>query len=133
MYLSYELLDLDCVDKMTDEIKKQFYSDVVSTGKIMFYEKFIVGSGLKLNEIFSYDEILKLLPISLDSDFLEIILKSFEFPQGDKFFYNYGLYHVDMDVKIVIYNYFVDNYSYLMVDNCGQYDRLLTHKNLYQI
>ncbi len=124
--IPFELIDIEIVKSLSYENKKEFLSSVILTGKIAYYEKFFLSLGVDITDMFSSNEILMILPMNIDSELLELILNKFEFPNGQTFFYNYALYQHQLNNKIVIFNYFADNYSDVMIDNMQFYERLIT-------
>ena len=63
--------------------------------------------------------------MNIDFELFEYILTNYKFTQGQHFFYNYAKYSEDMDIRELVYNYFIDNFSHVVVDNMAMYEELL--------
>lgn len=123
MTILYDILDNKVLSGLSVENKKIFISEVILTGNFEYFKKFSVG--LNMTEVFNSDEILKLLPMNIDTDLLNYFLETFEFNQGMNFFYNYALFNDNNSIREVIYEYFVENYSDIIFEKMNMYSKLV--------
>lgn len=122
----YELLSEEHLKKLPEENKKIFFSDVILSGKLKNYQKFLSIFDDDITTFFTSDDIKKLLPMNIDYELLEILLTTFKFPNSEVFFYNYSVFQPNPENKQLIYDFYVDNYSDVMVDNLKFYENMLT-------
>lgn len=104
---------------------KDFLSEIIMTGQFEIYNKFILVPTIDLKLFFNSVDILKLLPMFSDVEIITHIMNTYEFENGLTFFYNYAMYNTSKEVKNVVYNYLVENYSHVILDNLQLYSKLI--------
>lgn len=125
MTVLYDVLTIKKLENLTESQKRQFISEIIICGKYEYFDKFKGIFDKDITEVIDSDEILKLLPMIIDSELLEFVLDNYEFKQGQYFFYNYALHNDNSKIKEIVYNYFVDNFSHIMIDKMAKYEALL--------
>ena len=125
MSVLYKILTTDDLIALTIEQKMDFISEIIMTGSFEYFEKFIGVLDDNIYEYISSAEVLELLPMKIDPQLLSFIIDNYEFEQGQHFFYNYAYHNDNLEIKRIVYDYFVENYSHIMLDNMGKYESLL--------
>jgi len=125
MTILYDVVDIKTLESIDIINKVKLISEIIIIGKIHYYNKFIVLLEKNISNYISATEMLKLLPMDIDVELLEMILNSYKFEQGMHFFFNYAINNDNTAVREIIYDYFIDNYSHVMIDNMGLYSQLL--------
>lgn len=125
MTMLYDIVSVDTIAQMTYEQKIDFMSEIILTGRYDYFHKFKDIFGSDIREHITSTHILEMLPMIIEPKFFEYIITNYEFEQGQHFFYNYAKHSESKVVRELVYNYFVDNYSYIMLDNMSKYEELL--------
>lgn len=125
MSVLYDILSPKDLEHLSEDKKKEFLSEIITFGKIEYFEKFKNIMKCSIFEIISGTDILKVLPMVIDPELFKIILDSYDFEQGQHFFYNYATYNTNKKIKEMVYDYFVDNYSHVLFDKMEKYGELL--------
>lgn len=127
MSILYELLSVEDLKELSEENKVELISEIILTGRYDYFQKFKSLFDKEVPLIISSNKILELIPMNIDVELFEYILNSYNFAQGQHFFYNYAKNSDDMRIREIVYNYFIDNYSHVVVDNMSMYEELLSN------
>ena len=127
MSILYELLSVEDLKELSEENKVELISEIILTGRYDYFQKFKSLFDKEVPLIISSNKILELIPMNIDVELFEYILNSYKFAQGQHFFYNYAKNSDDMRIREIVYNYFIDNYSHVVVDNMSMYEELLSN------
>lgn len=125
MSILYDVLTVENLKFLSNEQRKEFISEIIITGNYEYFLKFKELLKKDITEIFTATQMLELIPISIDVELFDLVINSYTFPQGQHFFYNFALQSSDMRIREIVYNYFIDNYSHVMVDNMEMYENLI--------
>ncbi len=125
MTVLYDILSVSDLEKLTNEEKLEFLTEIIITGKYSYFEKFkgIVGDGL--SDVIPESRMLQILPVSIDDELFEYILNTYKFKNGQQFFYNYAVHSDSVRIKELVYDYFIENFSHLVFDNMDMYEALI--------
>lgn len=125
MSVLYDILTPTELEGLSEDKKKEFLSEIITFGKIKYFEKF---RGIMKKDIFetlTSSEILTLLPMVIDAELFQLILDNYSFEQGQHFFYNYASYNENKNIKEMVYNYFVEHFSDVLFDKMAKYEALI--------
>ena len=125
MSVLYDILDPSDLKTLQNDKKKEFISEIITFGKLIYFEKFKTIIEQNVFEMISSIEMLTLLPMIIDPELFRIILDNYDFEQGQHFFYNYAKYNENPKIKEMVYDYFVDNFSHVLFDKMEMYERLI--------
>ena len=125
MTILYEALLPKDLKELSEHQKIEFISELITFGKIEFFNKFKDIMDTNIFEFISPTEMLKILPMTIDPELLVLILDYYDFKQGQHFFYNYAIFNKNKKIKILVYEYFVENYSDVLIDNMKKYETML--------
>lgn len=125
MTVLYDILRVSDLNHLTTEQRKDFIAELVVGGNHQRFEKYRPLFEGEIESIFSEDKILELLPCNIDDSFFEYILSRYDFKNRQHFFYNYAYHSDSMQIKEMVYNYFVENFSHIIFDNMDMYDALI--------
>lgn len=125
MSILYELVSVNSMKDLSPQHKKDLISEIIMSGNWPRFMKFKEILDGDINDIITSDEILGLIPMLIDIELFQYILDRYDFKQGQQFFYNYALYNNNDVIKEMVYNYFVDNYSHIMIDKMEMYETLI--------
>jgi hypothetical protein len=109
--------------------KKELMFDIILNGKYIYFDKFKKIFDDDITKYITSDEMLIYLPTNADAAMIEYILKNYTFEQGQYFFYNYAINNENKEIKKLIYEYFVENHSDILIDNMSKYNDLIENDN----
>ncbi len=125
MTVLYDILTASDLKEITAEQKKEFLSEIILMGKYCYFEKFKGIVDGDVTRIISEERILQLLPTNIDDALFAYILSNYKFKNGQQFFYNFAIHSNSVRIKELVYDYFVENFSHVMIDNMDMYEALI--------
>ncbi len=125
----YDIISVESLKKLSDLEKKELMFDIILNGKYIYFDKFKKIFDDEITKYITSDEMLIYLPTNADAEMIEYILKHYTFEQGQYFFYNYAINNENKEIKKLIYEYFVENHSDILIDNMSKYNDLIENDN----
>ena len=125
MSILYDILVVDDLKNIDDQQKLEFFYEIINTGNYDYFNKFKTLLSGELQDLIPANKVLELLPMIIDVKLFEFFLNHYEFKQGQHFFFNYAKNNKSIEIKKLVYDYFVDIFSHVIFDNMEMYEELL--------